>query len=89
MTLRLEPSADEALKSEAARTGQTQQSIVRVAVDQYLGRAPRLDVIPGSIAQLIERGILEAPSEPFRRDRDLIALPAGVTTLDLLQRDER
>ena len=86
--LRLRPEAEQALRAAAARTGQSQQGLIREAVDRYLGldkaTAPQSDS-----AALIAAGIVRPARSQFRRADELISLPAGVTTLDLLDRDDR
>ena len=87
--LRLRPDAESALRDEAERTGRSQQDLMRDAIDQYLGLAQRSDALPGTIEQLIARGALIPPKTPFRRSSHRLKLPEGVTTLDLLDREDR
>jgi len=86
--LRLRPAAEEAVRAEAARTGRSQQELIRHAVDRYLG----LDepVTPRSDAEaLLAAGAVLPARSAFRVAAELIDLPAGVETLALLDRDER
>jgi hypothetical protein len=48
--LRLNLKAERALRAEAARTGESQQNLIRTAVDQYLGldKAPAAQSDGGS-----------------------------------------
>ncbi|MBN9140896.1 MAG: ribbon-helix-helix protein, CopG family [Micrococcales bacterium] len=84
MNLRLRAEAASALRAEAEQTGLSQQEILRRAVDDYLGLGSR-GRDPGWPEWI------EAPSEPYREPAVLLTLPAGVTSLDLLDatRDER
>ncbi len=84
--LRLRPDAEAALREESARTGRSQQELIREAIDRFLdfgSAAPRT-----SIDELTARGLLKPPrssSEPRTR----IALPDGMTSLKLLEREDR
>jgi hypothetical protein len=87
--LRLRREAEDAIRAEAARTGRSQQELIREAIDAYLGlRESR----PGSEADALvaNRSVLPARS-PFVEvdEEDMVPLPDGVSTLDLLDRDER
>lgn len=86
--LRLRPTTEAALRAESERTGRSQQELIREALDQFLGLdkpAPRKD----RIEELIAQGVLIAPRIPYRRAERLLELPEGVTSLDLLDRDDR
>lgn len=90
MNLRLGPNAQEAVRREAERTGRSQQDVIRDAVDGHLGLSST-----GSGAERgasYERSPSEAisrPRHPFRRSEARLALPRGVTTAELLDRDDR
>lgn len=86
--LRLRPEAEAALRSEAERTGRSQQELIREALDRYLGIGVS-GPTPGSIDDLIARGLLIPAREPYRRPRGRLTLPSGVTSLDLLDREDR
>ncbi len=86
--LRLRPETEAALRAEAERTGRSQQQIIRDALDEYLnipspnrtpgarrGGSRRLDLIPARV--------------PYRRPHRLLELPEGVTSIDLLDREDR
>ena len=76
MNLRLRPEAAAALKAESARTGLSQQEILREAVDERLGIVkPRATRRPDWV---------DPPREPFRDVRPRITLPAGATIIGLL-----
>ncbi|WP_394770128.1 hypothetical protein [Lacisediminihabitans sp.] len=90
--LRLRPEAETALREESERTGRSQQELLREAVDQFLGLAERPVPSPrsrDSIEDLIARGMLRPAREPFRRARRRLKLPEGVTSIDLLDREDR
>ena len=82
MNLRLRPEAATALKAESERTGRSQQEILRQAVDEHLGLAgsPRPAVLPEWVIP---------PSRAYRPVTPVLTLPAGMTTTDLLDRDDR
>ena len=80
--LRLDPEAAAALRAAAARTGRTQAQLLREAVDRFLGRhGTERDRGAAS-------GLVEQPT-PFVDAEPTMHLEAGLTTLDLLDRDER
>lgn len=83
--LRLSEAAAEAVRAEAKRTGRSQQDIIREAVDRYLA-APERAAEPsrGSI-----RDTIIPPRMPFVSDTPRLQLPEGVTSLDLLDREDR
>ena len=85
--LRLRPETESALRSESERTGRSQQELIREALDRYLG----VGVTPGSrsMDQLIASGAVIPPEVPYRRPHRLIKLPDGITSLDLLDREDR
>jgi len=41
------------------------------------------------MADLVAAGVVRPPAEPFRRAQRLLELPEGVTSLDLLDREDR
>lgn len=87
MNLRLSESAAAAVKAESVRTGRSQQDIIREAVDRYLAapeRAPMESPFRGSL-----RDSIIPPRMPFKRDIEPIKMPDGVTSLDLLDREDR
>ena len=86
--LRLRAVAEQALREEAARTGRSQQDLIRVAVDRYL----RLEApaAPRTAVEALLAGGTVLPARAAYRELDrLIPLPEGSTTTSLLDRDER
>jgi hypothetical protein len=86
--LRLRADAEQALRREAERTGRSQQDLIREAVDRYLGLAGARpatsdrDVVVSSGLALPARRAYDELDEP-------VELPDGLTTIDLLDRDDR
>jgi len=86
--LRLRPDAEEAVRAEAQRSGRSQQQVIRDAVDRYLALTP--DAAPTSdLDALIAAGAVRPPRTPYRKARKRISLPTGVTTAELLDREDR
>jgi hypothetical protein len=86
--LRLRPEAESALREASARTGRSQQDLIREALDRYLG-VGEPQPASGSVEQLIAAGILRPARTPYRRPSKRLTLPPGVTSLDLLDREDR
>ena len=84
--LRLRPDAEAALRAEAERSGRSQQEILREALDRYLDPGGG---DPSSGDALLRAGVLLPPRTRYRRVTPRRTLPAGVTSLELLDRDER
>ena len=82
--LRLSARTAEALREASHRTGRSQQELLREAVDRYLG----LDESTADRERAIALGIVKRPA-PFQDIRPTIALPTGLSSLDLLDRDDR
>ncbi len=86
--LRLRPDAERALRLEAARRGRSQQELIREALDRYLGLVaedpPRTDA-----EVLIATGRVLPARTAYRLVHPTHVLPPGVTTADLLDRDDR
>lgn len=83
--LRLRPETERALRERSERTGRSQQDLIRAALDAYLGLEPPATQ---TLDELIAAGVVSPPRpmlEPIQR----ITLPAGMTSLDLLQREDR
>jgi predicted transcriptional regulator len=87
--LRLRPDAETALRERAERTGESQQQLIRQAIDEFLGLGVVRTPQRRSIDELIAAGVVKPPKEPFRRVSAPLVLPEGVTSLDLLDRDDR
>ncbi len=86
--LRLRPEVETALREEAERTGRTQQSLIREALESFLGLAPNRPT-GRSLDELIAAGIVKPARPMLPRPERLLSLPAGVTTMDLLDREDR
>lgn len=91
MNLRLPDETAAALQAEAERSGQSQQEIVRTA----LGLRLHLIVEESMEAGMTERrrawssGTVQPARVPYRKVRPRLRLPKGMTSLDLLGRDDR
>ncbi len=86
--LRLRSDAQEALRTQAATTGRSQQELIREAVDRYLGLAP--EPVPRTAeGALLASGAVLAARTDFRESDKLLPMPKGLSTLRLLDRDER
>jgi predicted transcriptional regulator len=86
--LRLRPETEAALRAEAERTGRSQQQLIREALDEYLKLRPTA-LASRSMDELIAAGVVRPAKVPFRRAHRLLELPDGVTSLDLLDRENR
>ena len=82
MNLRLRDDAAEALRAEAERSGLSQQEILRRAVDAHLGIGARAASRPLPDWE-------EPPTQPLRRATVRLNLPDGVTSRDLIDREDR
>lgn len=89
--LRLHPDAELALRSEAERTGRSQQDILREALDRYLHRTTTPRVRPGRTDRegLVASGAVLSPRTPYRRVTPSHVAAEGTTSLDLLDRTDR
>lgn len=86
--LRLRGDAEDAVRAEAERTGRTQQDVIRDAIDTYLGLSS--DGRPGdALTALVSSCSVRAPRTALRTPSIRIELPKGLTSLDLLDRDDR
>lgn len=90
--LRLRPEAEAAIRAAAARTGRSQQELIREAVDRYLGvqvaSGESMPVRSDADALVASGAVLPARS-PFRMVEEPIVLPVGVSTIGLLDREDR
>ncbi|WP_375477707.1 ribbon-helix-helix protein, CopG family [uncultured Jatrophihabitans sp.] len=82
--LRLSEELAGALRAAAARSGRSQQEVVRSALAKELGLHPELS----PLERAVRAGLVEAP-EPFVDHEPTLRLPKGMSSLDLLERDER
>jgi hypothetical protein len=87
MNLRLAPAAEAALREESERTGRSQQEIIRGSIDAHLAIEASLKVAGSPSALPSAR--LKPARTPFRETEQWIRLPDGVTSLQLLDRDDR
>lgn len=78
--LRLTEAAAAALRAAAKKSGRSQQDLLREAVDRFLGVSDR--------ELAVASGLVKPPS-PFIDTAADVELPAGVSVLDLLDRDGR
>ena len=85
--LRLRPAAEDALRAAAERTGRSQQDLIREAIDQYLELVEARQHT--DYDQLVAAGLVIPSRIPFRRATTKLTLPEGVTTADLLDREDR
>ena len=86
--LRLRADAERALRREAERTGRSQQDLIREAVDRYLGLAGDRPVT--SDRDLVVSSGVALPSRRAYEELDeLVRLPDGLRTIDLLDREDR
>ena len=82
--LRLNERTAKALREAAKSRGKSQQQIIREALERFLGLESEMSDRDRAIASgLVKAGTPFVDFEPF------LVLPAGMTTLDLLDRDER
>jgi hypothetical protein len=88
MNLRLGPDAEEAVRREAQRTGRSQQDVIREAVSRHLG-LPVGEGLRGDLSMLVSTGTVRPPRAPYRRVVKRLSLPPGITSADLLDRDDR
>jgi hypothetical protein len=86
--VQLRPDAEEALRAEAERSGRSEQDVIREAVDSYLGLQPKTTG-NSDLDDLIARGLVKPPREPYRKAISRIKLLPGMTTEDLLDREDR
>jgi hypothetical protein len=85
--LRLRPATEEALRTASERTGRSQQDLIREAIDQYLETAGARR--HNSLDELYAAGLLIPARTPYRPVENPITLPDGMTTADLLDREDR
>ena len=81
--LRLDERAASALRDASRRTGRSQQELLREAIDRYLG----LGAAESARDRAVASRLVRSPS-PFLDAEPSILLAGGLTTLDLLDRDD-
>ena len=89
MNLRLDPELEVTLRAASERDGQSQQEIIRRALGAYLAVAVPTPTSDDPYAELIAAGIIKPPRRPYATPRFRLTLPEGVSTADLLDRDDR
>ena len=85
--LRLDQTTEAALRAESERTGRSQQQLMREAINQYLdveSARPRR-----SLEELYRAGILLPPRPYVHSGAEPLTLPPGMTSADLLDREDR
>ena len=85
--LRLQPDEELALRSEAERTGRSQQEIIRAALDRYLGLTER--GAAGDLDRLLATRAVLPPRTAYRSVRPSIRPRKGASSRELLDRDDR
>ena len=85
--LRLRRDVADAVRAAAIESGRSQQEIIREAIDRYLALAP-ISEQESDLRALILAGTVRPPRAPYRKAGRRIRLPAGVTSADLLDRDD-
>jgi Ribbon-helix-helix protein, copG family len=86
--LRLRAEAERALRDEAERTGRSQQELIREAVDRYLGLSAARPATSDRDA-VVSSGLALPARRAYAELEELVRLPDGLTTTDLLDRDDR
>jgi 7-keto-8-aminopelargonate synthetase-like enzyme len=86
--LRLRPEVAEAVRAAALQSGRSQQELIRDAIDRYLALTPASRP-ESDLSALIAVGAVRPPRTPYRRPQRRITLPAGVTSADIMDRDDR
>ena len=81
--LRLDERAAAALRDASQRTGRSQQELLREAIDRYLG----LGAAESARDRAVRSGLVQPPS-PFLDAEPRIRLATGLSTLDLLDRED-
>lgn len=87
--LRLSEAAAAAVRQEAERSGRSQQDVIRDAVDKYLGVSSEAVDAEARAKRFLAKA--QPPEIPFMtvpKER-MLKLPEGMTSLDLLDREDR
>lgn len=83
--VRIPPETAELLRERAELSGLSQHAIILDALDAYLSASRTRP----TMQQLIARGLASPPLVPYREATRMLTLPEGVTSLDLLDREDR
>jgi Ribbon-helix-helix protein, copG family len=86
--LRLRREVAEAVRAAALKSGRSQQEIIRDAIDRYLALDPASKE-ESDLSGVGVAGTVRAPRVPYRKAGTRLRLPTGVTSADLLDRDDR
>lgn len=86
--LRLSDDAHEAVRREAVRSGRSQQDVIRDAIAQHLGVGTRAQART-DLAVLVASGAVRAARTKAIAHGRRLVLPPGMTTADLLDRNDR
>lgn len=86
--LRLPVAIETALRREAQRTGRSQQDIIREALGRHLHLEPGSGVGTDRDA-LVATGAVLPERSPYSELSAPVVLPTGMTSDDLLERDDR
>ncbi|TCC20854.1 ribbon-helix-helix protein, CopG family [Kribbella speibonae] len=91
MNLRLPSEVATALQAEAARTGLSQQEIVRDALGRHLHLIDHeaMESLITERDRARRAGAVQPARVGYRKVRPRLRLPKGTTSLDLLGRDDR
>lgn len=82
--LRLDERTAKALRDASVGSGKSQQQLIREALESFLGLSTRTT----DRARAISSGRVRAGT-PYEEFEPFLVLPDGVTSLDLLDRDDR
>ncbi|MGB8386120.1 MAG: CopG family transcriptional regulator [Dermatophilaceae bacterium] len=85
--LRLRPEVAEAVRVAALQSGRSQQEIIREAIDHYLSR--HVSETGSELGALIVTGTVRPPRTAYRKPRRRLRLPLGLSSADILDRDDR
>lgn len=83
--LRIPPQTAALLRERSEVSGLSQHAIILDALDTYLSASQTRP----TMQQLIARGWATPPRIPYREATTMLTLPDGVTSLDLLDREDR
>lgn len=86
--VQLRADAERAVREHAAPTGQSQQELIRKAVDRYLG-LDRPPSAAGVAEAMVASGLVLPARTDYRELEQLIAPPGATTTEVLLRRDDQ
>lgn len=82
--LRLDERTAKALREAASRSGKSQQQLIREALEAFLGLTESMT----DRERMIASGRIRAGT-PYEEFEPFLVLPSGLTSLELLDRDDR